>query len=71
MDIYLPFTKKSKRWKLKDVEVKRCENCGSRNLTYKFCNGTHFKLKILLSVDIVEDASIVGCMKLRKSKTEV
>ena len=34
--IYLPFTRKSK-----DVEIKRCENCSSRNLTYKFCTGTH------------------------------
>ena len=39
--IYLPFTRKSKRWKSKDVEIKRCENCSSRNLTYKFCTGTH------------------------------
>ena len=39
--IYLPFTRKSLRWKSKDVEIKRCENCSSRNLTYKFCTGTH------------------------------
>ena len=39
--IYLPFTRKSKRWKSKDVEIERCENCSSRNLTYKFCTGTH------------------------------
>ena len=39
--IYLPFTRKSKRWKSKDVEIKRCENFSSRNLTYKFCTGTH------------------------------
>ena len=43
INIYLPFTRKSKRWKSKDVEIKRCENCTSRNLTYKFCTGTHFK----------------------------
>ena len=34
--ICLPFTRKSK-----DVEIKRCEDCSSRNLTYKFCTGTH------------------------------
>ena len=34
--IYLPFTRKSK-----DVEIKRCENCSSRNLAYKFCTGMH------------------------------
>ena len=39
--IYLPFTRKSKRWKSKDVKIKRCENCSSRNLTYIFCTGTH------------------------------
>ena len=39
--IYLPFTRKSKGWKSKDVEIERCENCSSRNLTYKFCTGTH------------------------------
>ena len=38
---YLSFTRKSKRWKSKDVEIKRCENCSGRNLTYKFCTGTH------------------------------
>ena len=41
MHIYLPFTRKSKRWKLKDAEVKRCENCSSRNLTYKFCTAAY------------------------------
>ena len=38
---YLPFTRKSKRWKSEDVEIKRCEDCSSRNLTYKFCTGMH------------------------------
>ena len=28
------FTRKSIRWKSKDVEIKRCENCSSRNLSY-------------------------------------
>ena len=39
--IYLPFTRKSKGRKLKDVENERCENCSSRKLIYKFCTGTH------------------------------
>ena len=34
--ICLPFSRKSK-----DVEIKRCEDCSSRNLTYKFCTCTH------------------------------
>ena len=34
--INLPFTRKSKY-----VEIKRCENCSSWSLTYKFCAGTH------------------------------
>ena len=33
--IYLPFRKS------KDVEIEKCENCRSRNLTYKVCTGTH------------------------------
>ena len=28
--MYLPFTRKSKEWKSKEVEIKRCENCSSR-----------------------------------------
>ena len=39
--IYLSFTRKSKRWESKDVEIKRCEDYSSRNLTYKFCTSTH------------------------------
>ena len=39
--IYLHFTRKSKRWKPTDVQIKRCKNCSSRSLTYKFCSGTH------------------------------
>ena len=61
--IYLPFTRKSKRWKSKDVEIKRCENCSSRNLTNKFCTGTHYFSGVLT---LSKTRPIVGCMKLWK-----
>ena len=50
--INLPFTRSPK--------IERSGNCRSRNLTYKFCTGTHYmsRSRILQLKEWVEDASI-------------
>ena len=41
------------------------ENRSSRNVTYKFCTGTHHEMSLECNVDIVEDGlSIAGCVKI-------
>ena len=39
------------------AKIERYENCKGRNLTYKFCAGTHYDVSRMLT-DRIEDTSI-------------
>ena len=64
---YLFFTRKSKKEKSKDLKI-ILKDVKIVAAEISLINSVPVRIKCLLNVDIVEDASIAGCVKMLKLK---